>query len=220
MVNANEIRYSNNLSDDALENGATEQNQPDDPDQFGLLLQKQTQTSNIAAASAEIVQPTSLSAEDLKTLAFDISGAPDQAFGVANGYCGTGAPRFDIESDAGTCALGCAQGVPTQDATTGWWEIRFEAPFTQYSGCENDVTGTIKSISIVFDEGNDTGPGSVVLDNIRVNDMVVGQPTDTRSVDNEGLNNNVNTGNVGGPGNGAQPPVPSSPSNASASTAG
>ena len=197
---------SNNAAT-AQEDGATAGNQLDDPNQFGLLLQKQTQTSNIAVASVEIVQPESSSAADLQTLAFDISGAPDQAFGVANGFCGTGAPRFDIESDSGICALGCAQGVPTQDTTTGWWEIKFEAPFTQYLGCENGITGTIQSLSIVFDEGNDSGPGSVVLDNIRINDTVIGQPTDQRRVNNEGLNDSsVNTESIEAPGSVSQLP--------------
>src|SRR5712664_2500038 len=64
----------------------------------------------------------------------------------------------------------------------GLWEIKFVAPFTQFPGCPG-VTGTVTSIAIIFDEGNDVAvpppsvglsPGDVVLDNIRVNANVVG----------------------------------------------
>lgn len=151
--------------------------QQDDPQQYGLYLQKNTKTDNLAAAGAEITGLTPLPAADLKVLAFDIPGAPDEAFGVANGYCSTGAPRFTVESDsANPCLLGCSHGTPTQEPTTGWWKIEFEPPFSQYPGCEGDVTGTVKSISIIFDEGNDTGPGNVIVDNLRVNDKVAGKP--------------------------------------------
>jgi len=66
--------------------------------------------------------------------------------------------------------------VKTQDPNTGWWEIRFDAPFTQFPGCGGGVTGTITRVRIIFDDGTDLGPGNVVLDNIRVNNEVVGKP--------------------------------------------
>ena len=148
-----------------------------DEEQWGLYLQKHTATSTLAAAQALITKITPFPAQDLNVLAFDIPGrAGTPTFGVANGYCGAGAPRFSVNSDAGTCSLGCAHGVKTQDPNTGWWEIRFDAPFTQFPGCEVGVVGTITRIRIIFDEGTDLGPGNVVLDNIRVNDQVEEKP--------------------------------------------
>jgi hypothetical protein len=147
-----------------------------DPQRFGLLLQKLTATSNFAASGAELFDGH-LSAEHLDRLSFDISGFPGMAFGTANGYCGAGAARFNVVSNASaTCFLGCAHGAKTQDAQSGWWTISFVPPYTQYPGCEGGVTGNVRSIEIVFDEGTDVGPGSVVLDNIRVNNRVIGKP--------------------------------------------
>jgi hypothetical protein len=168
------------------ERDAGEPDQTGRSNQHGLYLQKHTATANFAAAGAEITGITPLAASELNTLAFDISGFPGvTTFNVANGYCGAGAPRFNVVSTgSGTCFLGCAHGNKTQDPVTGWWEIKFVAPFTQFPGCPG-VTGTVTSIAIIFDEGNDVAvpppsvglsPGDVVLDNIRVNANVVGEP--------------------------------------------
>src|SRR5262245_22628688 len=147
-----------------------------DPKHFGLLLQKLTATANFSASGASLFKG-SMSAENLDKLAFDISGFKGMAFGPANGYCGAGAPRFNVSSNAtATCFLGCAHGKKTQDPNTGWWTISFEPPFTQYPGCEGGVTGEVRTIELVFDEGTDVGPGSVVLDNVRINNKVFGKP--------------------------------------------
>ena len=175
--------------------GAGAPGQKHDEGQFGLYLQKHTPDSAtyFAAAGAELTGNVPKTANDLTTLAFDISGVPDQDFDSANfgtvagsthGYCGAGAPRFNVFSDSGTTFLGCAAGDKTQDSVTGWWTVKFVPPFARYGGSE--PTGTIKGIEIVFDEGTNLGvggtvgssPGDVVIDNIRVNDKVVGKPTD------------------------------------------
>jgi hypothetical protein len=156
-----------------------------DPKQYGLLLQKLTTTSTFAASGATLFKGN-FDAEDLDRLAFDISGVEDMEFGLANGYCGAGAPRFNVVSNAtATCFLGCAHGKKTQDQQSGWWTISFEPPFTQYPGCEGGVTGTVRSIILVFDEGTDVGPGSVVIDNVRVNSRVVGKPTGSDGHDHD-----------------------------------
>jgi len=188
-----------NSETDSLETEESTASTPDhqsDSQQYGLYLQKNTKTDNLAAAGAEITGLTPLPAADLKILAFDIPGAPGEPFGVANGYCSAGAPRFTVESDStNPCFLGCSHGTPTQDPATGWWEIKFEPPFSQYPGCEGDVTGTVESISITFDEGNDTGPGNVILDNLRVNDTVVGKPAEEGGEgDEQGVNTVTQTG--------------------------
>jgi len=174
------------------ERDAGKPGQKDDSQQFGLYLQKNTATANFAAAGVRNVLRKPIPATSLQTLAFVISGFPGEpTFGVANGYCGAGSPRFNVTSTgtSSTCFLGCFHARKTQDPVTGWWEIKFIAPFTQFPGCENGVSGDVTSISIVFDEGNDlalsgspgpvgNSPGNVVIDNIRVNNKVVGKPTD------------------------------------------
>src|SRR5437899_12924042 len=77
--------------------------------------------------------------------------------------------------DFGGCAT-IGRKEKTQDTQTGWWEIRFDMPFSAFPGCESGVTGNVTSISIVFDEGTDVGPGNVVIDNIRITNEVVGEP--------------------------------------------
>ncbi len=51
--------------------------------------------------------------------------------------------------------------------------------YNTQTGLLDDISGkTVKSLSIVFDEGQDTGPdnfGLAVLDNIDVNGTLVGQ---------------------------------------------
>ncbi len=170
--------------------GAGEPNQKDDPGQFGFYLQKHTATSNFSAAGAELTGNIPKSGDQLNALAFDISGFPGIPFDDPNfpshGYCNNGAPRFNVFSDAGTCFLGCAFGNKTQNSS-GWFEIKFSTPFTQYPGCGVGVSTNIAGIEVILDDGNDlalpppaTGnsPGDVVLDNIRVNDKVVGKPKD------------------------------------------
>lgn len=162
--------------------------QKGDPKQFGLYLQKHTLTTNIASAQAEITKIVPMDAADLDVLAFDISGRVGTTALTtgttppgANGYCDVGAPRFVVTSSVtGTHFLGCGHGDKTQDPVTGWWEIKFVSPFTQYPGfgAAFTTTETITRIRIVFDHGNDSGrPGDVVIDNIRVNDRLVGKPS-------------------------------------------
>ena len=151
-----------------------------DPDQYGLYLQKGTATTSYAAAGADI-KVKNLPATKLTVLSFDISGVSGVGFddfgGTSHGYCGAGAPRFNVVSTAGTCFLGCTYGSKTQDPATGWWTINFASPFTQYPGCDLvGVSGTVTGISIILDEGIDIGPGNVVLDNIRVNNTVFKKP--------------------------------------------
>jgi hypothetical protein len=162
--------------------GAGEPKNLFDKQQWGFLMQKHTPTSSFAAAGATITGGPKTAA-GLTVLSFDISGYPGVAFddygGTTHGYCGAGAPRFNVYSDAAaTCFLGCTHGDKTQDPNTGWWTISFTAskPFTSYSGCEGGIIGSIKGIELMIDEGTDVGPGDVIVDNIRVNTSVAGKP--------------------------------------------
>ncbi len=173
--------------------GAGKPGQKGDEGQFGLYLQKNTKTANFAAAGGDFSGNVPKLGTDLNTLSFDIPGVPfSTTFGEATGYCNNGAPRYTVVSDAGFCFLGCLHGDKIQDPVTGWWNISFSSskPFTAYPGCELGISGNIQAIEVILDEGNDldisgiappnTGnsPGNVVLDNLTVNDKVIGRPND------------------------------------------
>ena len=58
--------------------------------------------------------------------------------------------------------------------------LRWGTPLKAYDTAGNlvSVAGTVKSIEIIFDEGDDTGPdnfGAAILDNIDVNGVLVGR---------------------------------------------
>ena len=180
--------------------GAGEPGQQRDEGQFGLYLQKNTKTANFSSAGGDFSGNVPKLATDLHTLAFDIPGVVGFAFenfdpakiGTgANGYCNNGSPRFNVFSFdgnnnfLGTTFLGCAFGTKTQNLTTGWWTIKFEAPFTEdrFPGAGAGPSGNI-IIEVILDEGIDVGgtvgnsPGNVVLDNLTVNNQVIGRPRD------------------------------------------
>lgn len=154
---------------------------PGDRHVRGLLLAKTGPTSNVAAAVAEI---GGVRGKTLTELGYDIrkaGGASDNR----GSHCGAGAPRFNIETaGGGFYFLGC--NSPSADVATvgdGWIRLRWGGSsalmaFSVSSGTFVDIQGmTAKSISIVFDEGQDTGPdnfGLAVLDNIDVNGRLVG----------------------------------------------
>jgi hypothetical protein len=146
----------------------------------GLLLAKTGPTSNVAAAVAEIKR---VQGKTLTELGYDIR-KPGGSSDSRGSHCGAGAPRFNIETvDGGFYFLGC--NSPAADATVGdgWIRLRWggSSPlkaFSASSGALVDIKGkTLKSVTIVFDEGQDAGPdnfGLAVLDNIDVNGRLVG----------------------------------------------
>ncbi len=147
----------------------------------GLLLAKTGPTSNVAAAVAEV---KGVRGKTLTEFGYDIrkaGGASDPR----GSHCGAGAPRFNVETaDGGFYFLGC--NSPAADVATvgdGWIRLRWggASPLNAYSatsGALENIKGkTLKSVTIVFDEGQDTGPdnfGLAVLDNIDVNGRLVG----------------------------------------------
>jgi hypothetical protein len=154
---------------------------PSDKQVRGLLLAKTGPTANVAAAVAEV---KGVRGKTLTELGYDLRkpGGPSSKRGS---HCGAGAPRFNIETaDGGFYFLGC--NSPAADAVTvgqGWIRLRWGGTsslnaFNASTGVLEDVKGkTLKSLTIVFDEGQDTGPdnfGLAVLDNIDVNGRLVG----------------------------------------------
>jgi len=131
----------------------------------GLLLVKTGPTDNFAAAGVEI---KGARGEIVTELGYDIR-KPGSLGAPAGSHCGKWAPRFDITPFGGGAAtsIGCSSPPPVVEASgDGWLRLRWIIPAVK-----------VESLAIVFDEGQDTGPdnfGLAVLDNIDVNDTLVG----------------------------------------------
>ena len=142
---------------------------PTDKRVQGLLLAKTGPTGNFASAGATL---KGVKGMPITELGYDIR-KPGPAADPAGSHCGAGAPRFNITTqDGATLFIGCNSppGVPVQG--TGWLRLRWTVAIPP-----------VKSIEIVFDEGQDTsgGPdmfGLAVLDNIDVNGVRVGHGPD------------------------------------------
>ena len=138
-----------------------------DPQNDGLLLGKGTLTATDAASGARLVglQPTTLT---------------EIGWDIRNGsHCGAGAPRFNVTTiDGVTHFIGCMSPPPssTIPIAPGWQRFRYN-PALAFP----PINSTVSSISIVFDEGTDTGGtppfdgmGFAILHNIDVNGELVG----------------------------------------------
>jgi hypothetical protein len=156
----------------------------------GLLLAKTGPTNNDASAGAVIQGVKGIA---LTELGYDLRkpgvapvGDPTDPRGS---HCGAGAPRFNItinEDPGAIYFLGCDSPPPDMDSSgvgAGWQRLRWggTVPLTAYRNgvVLTNISGkTVKRLSIVFDEGQDTGPdnfGLAVLDNIDVNGTLVGR---------------------------------------------
>lgn len=139
----------------------------------GLLLQKNGPTTDNAAAGASI---TGVSGITLTEIGFDYKNG---------GHCGAGAPRFNVQASDGFHFLGgCSNstqmpGVPA----AGWTRVRIDPQNPGQAFPPIAPGATIISISIIFDEGTDTGPdftGSIITDNIDINGTLIGKPGNTK----------------------------------------
>jgi hypothetical protein len=136
----------------------------------GLLLVKTGPTNDNASAVAELKGVKGMT---LTELGYDIRNGS---------HCGAGAPRFNVTTSDGFWFVGCSSPPGVTTATSnGWRRLRW-TPVTGYKDgvTLSAITGTVTSIEIVFDEGQDTDPiGLAILDNIDVNGMLVGHgPSD------------------------------------------
>jgi hypothetical protein len=123
-----------------------------------LTLEKNAPTPTNSAAGAEIAGVEGLSTTGM-TLSYDVEG-----------YCGAGAPRFNVYLEGGTTVfLGCAHG------NDGSGHVTFEAGQT-YGGVLFPEGETILGIDIVMDE-----EGQSTLSNIQVDGqdvVVIALPSD------------------------------------------
>jgi hypothetical protein len=150
----------------------------------GLLLAKTGPSGNNASAIATL---QNVNGTKVKELGYDIRKPGSDVNDPRGSHCGAGAPRFNIVATNGKVYfIGCNSPAPTSDTSEGasgeWQRLRWggSAPLLAFgSSGLTDITGLkVKSIKIVFDEGQDTGPdnfGLAVLDNVDVNTVLVGQ---------------------------------------------
>jgi hypothetical protein len=143
-----------------------------------LYFQKMVPTASVAAGLAVIDGVSGLSASAITGLSWEHR---------ADGHCGAGAPRWNLgltspNGDRFTVFLGCAAAAHTpagpDDKGREW--IRDTYPGAAVAAQILAQTGlpasglTVRTLLIVFDEGNDQGSGFVHLDNITVE--INGQP--------------------------------------------
>jgi hypothetical protein len=143
------------------------------PDQHGgdsqaLILSKNGPTTDCSAAGADIKGVKGIK---LTEIGFDIRNG---------GHCGSGAPRFNVEATDGSHFVGgCANGTQTPNTPqAGWTRVRINPANPAQAFPPIAPGATIKSISIIFDEGVDTGPdfsGMAIIDNIDINGTLIGQ---------------------------------------------
>jgi len=143
----------------------------------GLLLVKTGPTATNASAFAVISGVKGPVTE----LGYDIR-KPVSAVTDMGSHCGAGAPRFNVETTTAFYFIGCNSPPAMQTASgNGWIRLRWGAPLIGFNTTTQSfttVTGDVKSLSIVFDEGQDIGPdffGLAVIDNIDVNGTLVGR---------------------------------------------
>jgi len=134
-----------------------------DKDNAGLLLVKTGATANNASAGAVLKNVSGIT---LTELGYDIR---------SGSHCGAGAPRFNVvTTDGVTHFVGCASPPPAVMAkSAGWMRLRW-TPAEAFP----PITSPVKSIAIVFDEGQDVpgdGSGSAIIDNVDVNGKIVGR---------------------------------------------
>ncbi|TMA24350.1 MAG: hypothetical protein E6J78_20705 [Deltaproteobacteria bacterium] len=152
----------------------------------GLLLAKTGPTNNDASAGAVIKGVKGMT---LTELGYDLRKPGANNNDPRGSHCGAGAPRFNIVSGGHTYFIACNSPPPNGDSPgVGWQRLRWGGAtpllaFSNDGGCTDPnnpctIPGSVDRLSIVFDEGQDTGPdnfGLAVLDNIDVNGTLVGR---------------------------------------------
>jgi hypothetical protein len=163
---------------------------PSDKTNQGLLLVKTGPSFNNASAGAVL---TNVKGVTLTDIGYDLRkpGAPGDP---AGSHCGAGAARFNVTTSDGFWFVGCNSPAATVTASgDGWMRLRW-TPGYKDGSVLSTITGTVKSISIVFDEGQEVGPdnfGVAIIDNIDINGVLVGQGKagdHSESGDNSGNN--------------------------------
>jgi hypothetical protein len=150
---------------------------PKDKNNEGLLLTKTGPTANVVASLAELKDVKGIT---LSELGYDLRKPGANQNDPRGSHCGAGAPRFNVvTTDDVTHFVGCNSPAPVVAAVgDGWMRLRWTA--AELAAAFPPISGTsvVKEITILFDEGQDTGPdefGLAVLDNVDVNGVLVGR---------------------------------------------
>jgi len=147
----------------------------------GMLLAKTGPTANNASAFAVL---DGVNGTVLTELGYDLRKPGVTPNDPRGSHCGAGAPRFNVRTQDGTTYfIGCNSPPPVVLLVgNGWLRLSWggATPLLAFgpSGLVDISQLDVRSVSIVFDEGQDTGPdnfGLAVLDNIDVNGQLVGQ---------------------------------------------
>jgi hypothetical protein len=166
-----EHSYAAWKADQGLEDNAGNKDQ-------ALYLQKHTATETFAAGIVVFRGVAGLDTSEVDPLGF---------FVRSDGWCGAGAPRFNLTYDPTfgprqTLFFGCNSGMVPGGTMT--WEGR---TFEERTTAGPLPDGTVVSLAIVFDEGLThevegvtvpLGPGHTWLDNIKVGERVWTSATD------------------------------------------
>ena len=132
---------------------------------FALYLQKSGPTATNAAAGANID---------------GVTGQPAIQFGFdyrADGQCTGGAPRFNVEASDGFHFVGgCGNGTITPNVAPGWNRVTFDPHNPAQSFPVIAPGATLISVTLILDEGTDSGPGYAYLDNINVDGQYITKP--------------------------------------------
>jgi hypothetical protein len=152
---------------------------PKDRRNEGLLLAKTGLTTNVVAAGARI---NGVKGIVIMELGYDVR-KPLDTFDPRGSHCGAGAPRFNVVIAGAFYFVGCNSPVPIETPLgAGWIRLRWggAVPLIAFGPVgPEDIRGkVVDSITIIFDEGQDTGPdnfGMAILDNIIVNTQIAGR---------------------------------------------
>ena len=132
---------------------------------FALLLQKSGPTPTNAAAGASIQGVEGIT---LTELGFDYKDGS---------HCSAGSPRFNVQATDGFHFLGgCANSTSGPGPAAGWTRVRINPSNPAQAFPVIAPGATILSITVIQDEGNDTGTGSAIIDNIDINGILIGKP--------------------------------------------
>jgi hypothetical protein len=144
-----------------------------DVDRYGLLLSKNAISSTNSAPFAII---KNVAGKHPTEFGFDIRNG---------GHCGAGSPRFNLVTNDGVFHFigGCANGTITPGVPDqGWSRVRFDPANAAQAFPVVTPTETIKSLSVICDEGVEVSPdfsGLSVIDNIDINAFLIGAPAGT-----------------------------------------
>jgi hypothetical protein len=134
---------------------------------FALYLQKAAPTSANSAAGAVID---------------GVEGEPaDGVYGFDyrnDGQCGAGSPRYNLLATDGFHFIGgCANGTQAPaPGAPGWTRVTFSATNPAQAFPVVTPGATIISLTLIVDEGTDTGPGFIFLDNLNINGQFITKP--------------------------------------------